>query len=800
MMSLDHLQSSLLGFPLRESRHKRNHGKKPVFVVKAERRKEFPMSQPFVQDNKHWMVSTPFCGKCIAFPMGNLGRKTHLMIRMNCTKKPVAKTVEFFRSLYPLWKEGLLFIRFSVLFAVFSTAMAFVWYGKLRARSFIEAKILPSVCLMLSEYLQREIAFGRVRSISPLSITLESCSVGPHRQEFSCGELPTTKLRVRPFASLRRGKIVIDAVLSRPSILIAQKGNFSWLGIPSFSDNDSKRHSAFEEGIDQRTKVRRLAREDNVTEWHKGRFEAAKKAAEVGYVVPQGCLSSTLVDDFKSISSPSMESLNSASFFCMDDRLQRRDHHSVDMGMEYVLKHSELEKSFGMNIQGNQLRFWPRMVSGTLKGKFKGEARRKLMDEAGTVHKQKNLQRSAKAAIAHFQNIDGGNSDTYSFVQNNNNAEEFTPLDKSEKMSINHGDRLDIVDQQGFDEFIQLFDNDNKKHIPETSHQNNSRTYSHFPGVYDEDVSVPSSQQSTNILAQKSCNEEVILLGKDEKITRNHVDCSNIIGRQRSNELVQYVDDENKEVKEPIIGKFHQNNNTSTSQKECSENQVKQSDTNNIKGRHTLKSNLSLKNIHNYQTSDGFSFISYPFLVVRHKLDKMKAINAFQFIHIIEKKNAIVSEKLPCDFATGDTNQENMEVCDDDSGMTSNGSRDSLLEKLEDDFKGKMDKSQESTSKIVDTFVKGNRSTWSHNLKLGSQFFVHLKEFLIRYFSCEIEKLKLYLSMKAEDFASEFTEGVGHVCDQGTKKTFPITIDSVYFSDGTLLLLGYGDLEPRYVT
>jgi hypothetical protein len=60
-----------------------------------------------------------------------------------------------------------------------------------------------------------------VRSVSLLEITLQTCSIGPHREEFSCVEVPVMKIRVRPFASLRRGKVVIDAMLSEPSVLVS---------------------------------------------------------------------------------------------------------------------------------------------------------------------------------------------------------------------------------------------------------------------------------------------------------------------------------------------------------------------------------------------------------------------------------------------------------------------------------------------------------------------------------------------------------------------------------------------------
>ncbi|KAE8713961.1 hypothetical protein F3Y22_tig00110202pilonHSYRG00064 [Hibiscus syriacus] len=137
----------------------------------------------------------------------------------------------------------------------FSGVCLLVWYGKKKAKV-CGSKTFAFSLFCLSEYIQREIDFGKVRGVSPLSITLEACTIGPHSEEFSCGEIPSIKIRVRPFASLRRGKIVIDAVCLI-QVFIAQKKDYSWLGIP-ISENGLRKHLSTEEGIDYRTKSRRL--------------------------------------------------------------------------------------------------------------------------------------------------------------------------------------------------------------------------------------------------------------------------------------------------------------------------------------------------------------------------------------------------------------------------------------------------------------------------------------------------------------------------------------------------------------
>ncbi|KAL9251790.1 TIC236, chloroplastic-like protein [Drosera capensis] len=140
------------------------------------------------------------------------------------------------------------------------------------------------------ERIQREVDFGKVREISPMSITLESCLVGPHSEEFSRVDATSIKLRVRPFAGLRRGKFVTDAVLSQLTLLVAQKKDFTWLGLPS-SDGIVQRRFSTEDGIDFSTRTRRAAREEAVAHWYGERDESAKLAAEMGYNLPDGSCS-----------------------------------------------------------------------------------------------------------------------------------------------------------------------------------------------------------------------------------------------------------------------------------------------------------------------------------------------------------------------------------------------------------------------------------------------------------------------------------------------------------------------------
>ncbi|KAL5071400.1 hypothetical protein RYX36_022287 [Vicia faba] len=300
--------------------------------------------------------------------------------------------------LRPLLKEGLFLIRASVFTAVFCGVCMLVWYGHNKAKVFVENDLLPSVCSVISEYIQRDVEFGKVRRILPWSITLESCSIGPHKEEFSCGEVPTVKLRIRPFVSLRRWKLVIDAVLTQPSVLVVQKKDFTWLGIP-FVEGDRERRFSSEDGIDHRTRTRRLAREEAGARWERERDEAAKEAAEVGYFVSERCGLSE-GDGSKENGTSSIELSEATPFFCVDGG--KHDHRFMDTGVDYDTKHADLEKSFGVKFLGSGFRFWSRVLSGRRKNRFKRKANGSNIYASDAATKKRMFERSASAARAYF--------------------------------------------------------------------------------------------------------------------------------------------------------------------------------------------------------------------------------------------------------------------------------------------------------------------------------------------------------------------------------------------------------------
>ncbi|XP_058785828.1 protein TIC236, chloroplastic-like [Vicia villosa] len=380
----------------------------------------------------------------------NLLRLHHVSIsgsRLKCTKK------SRFSSLFfaPFWKERIFLIRVCVYSVVISGLFLLVWFGSNKVKGYVEAKLLPSVCLVISERIQREFRVGKVRRISPLSLTLESCSFGPHREEFSCGEVPIVKLRLHPFASLMRGKVVVDAVLSHPSVLIVQKKDYSWLGIPE-SEGGIKRNLSAEEGIDHRTRTRRLAQEEAAVRLERERDEAAREAAKIGYFVSE----SSQGDDLKETRVHSRGATDSNSFFCMSEG--KHDHYCVDKGVDYDMKHGELEKPFRVKFPGSSgLKFWSRVIKRYGKHKFKRKSKRSDISASGVAVKKRIFECSASAAHAYFRGRSRGKSEEPSSSSgcfNSMNLDRHlieNDIDKVTKSVASGEDDKDIVTENGLD-------------------------------------------------------------------------------------------------------------------------------------------------------------------------------------------------------------------------------------------------------------------------------------------------------------------------------------------------------------
>ena len=397
------LHSPFIGTPICSSLDGRKNSK----LVHFGRRWRHPERRSFLKCYKksNWPPNgvwfPQIYGKIVKFLKGDIELRNGL--RVNYVKERLSQGKELVKSLNPLWQEGLLLFRCSIFAAVISGVCLLLWYGRAKAKEYVELKLLPSVSSALSEYIERETNFGKVRRISPLSITLESCSFGPHSEEFSCGEAPTIKLRIHPFASLRRGKVVIDAVLSHPTLLVAQKKDFTWLGIPYIEEVGLEKHASTEDGIDNRTRIRRAAREEAGACWARERDDGARRAAETGYIVPNHGSDSTEIYAEAS-KNGSEESMNEQSHLCGDEGMHWKDHHSMDTGVPYDVKHDDLEKSFGY-LARSELKPLSQTALGPTVPKFKKKANGKDLSVSDVTAKRRILEQSAAAASLYFRDI-----------------------------------------------------------------------------------------------------------------------------------------------------------------------------------------------------------------------------------------------------------------------------------------------------------------------------------------------------------------------------------------------------------
>lgn len=665
------LHSPFIGIPICSSFDGRKGGN-VVYLRKRWQLERRGFSKCRCWKKNHWESNgvwfPQIYGKIVNFLKGDGELRKGL--RVNYVKERFSQGKELVKSLSPLWQEGLFLFRCSIFAAVISGVCLLMWYSRAKAKEYVELKLLPSVCSVLSEYIQREIDFGKVRRISPLSITLESSSFGPHSEEFSCGEVPTIKVRIHPFASLRRGKVVIDAVLSHPTLLVVQKKDFTWLGIP-YIEGSLQKHASTEEGIDYRTRIRRAAREEAGAQWDKERDDGARRAAETGYIVPDHGSSSAEV--YAEVGkNGSTESMSEKSYFCGDEGMHRRDHHTMDTGVPYDVKHDDLEKSFGVKAPRSRLQPLSQIILGPAP-KYKRKANGKDLSVSSASAKRRILERSAAAAVLYFQRL--GLED---LTQSLSSGGEYTSLANM------HDFRLPA----NCDEVVNAKSEEDANYgMPEGSSQS---TISSFLGYHAgaPHLSFPLDQKIDNMASSSLSNSSSALVGDAEissdKLPR--ITAVDVSGKEDptglNNRVPENVDAISRDISSDALDRTQ---------------------------------DQSFESVRGTSSDQGY----------------------------------------PASYDQATVNQ--------DSSPTSNDQLPACL-----------------NVKSSSSLSRGS---------IGEKF-----SYLV---SRPFQKLKNGMGHKFEDVVTELVEEVDDIGTERIDKTLPVTLDSVHFKGGTLMLLGYGDAEPR---
>uniref|UniRef100_A0A7N0VLC3 Translocation and assembly module TamB C-terminal domain-containing protein n=2 Tax=Kalanchoe fedtschenkoi TaxID=63787 RepID=A0A7N0VLC3_KALFE len=605
-----------------------------------------------------------------------------------CVEERFVRGKDLARSFAPLWREGIFLVRCSAFVAVISGVCLLVWYGRARAKSFVEAKLLPSVCSILSEYIQREIDVGKVKKISPLSITLESCAIGPHAEEFSCGEIPTLKLRLHPFASLRRGKIVIDAVVTNPTVLVVQKKDYTWLGIPSYEDDGVQGHLSTEEGIDYRTKTRRIAREEAAARWEMDRDNGAVEAAKLGFFIDEQPSYSNDADELKVAACAPSAVSRSDSFLCTDEGMHWRDHHCMDTGVQYDLKHANLEKSFGIKLPGSGLKFWSKIISGPSKLKFKRKS--SGSDVSGSVTcKLRVLERSGSAAAKYF-------------------------------LGLSH----------------------RETEPPDISSDGDSMHLANFYAVNHEGGSYPSLVSST----------------EDEK-------------------------------REPLIenGQTMAHKENEKTVKNCHQEVISISETQVLMSKTELETSPVFLGESFSNPSKSSNVIRDPFVMTLERLTK-----DFRQ-HLLSNSNTSTTIKA------GGVSVSEKDIEPDENGIT-DLSEDSNEPQQMEPFNGSPDSQK---VQITEGSSVLEQEPWS-----STNYSAHNQEFYLKQcLDTTIEQIWGFLKLAIQNLksgqsgrthiSSQLDIGDNEVLMEKNQRLLPVALDSVRFRGGTLMILAYGDREPR---
>lgn len=382
----------------------------------------------------------------------------------------------------------------------------------------------------------------------------------------------------------------------------------------------------------------------------------------------------------------------SESVFAMEERLHWRDHHCMDAGVEYDLKHADLEKSFGVNIPVSGVKFWSRIIPGSLRHKFKRKANGRDICTAGITAKRRILDCSASAARGYFQGLVS-----------------------------------ESIDMRG-----------------------------ELNTIYRTSVKDSAAQKMTSENQNGALDIETGKLAENGKFEAGDGSLSGVGISEPENSMMNEISLPEKSGIEPLP-----------------------------------KSNHFSDHI------NGFSFILDPFLLT---LGKISGGRNFSVENSSIGGVATAGKTDSCHESTEDL-VVNVVNRDADSKGGSHTPGEQMFGSTND-----ASENQGGHSSVGSIFIKlyhlcsmhQSVNIWSLSLNLGlSSLLKNVGELWSRLLAGPVQRLKSEVGPKVEDIVAELVEGVDDGETLAIEKMLPVTLDCVHFKGGTLMLLAYGDSEPR---
>jgi hypothetical protein len=170
-------------------------------------------------------------------------------------------------------------------------------------------------------------------------------------------------------------------------------------------------------------------------------------------------------------------------------------------------------------------------------------------------------------------------------------------------------------------------------------------------------------------------------------------------------------------------------------------------------------------------------------------------LSSVSFIHDPSDRSNLDEKSInPSTENVAGTDTKSCNVKDEDLGND-------VVNKHSDDGKSESRKGetlQNSTSTLPSFSTYHHVPIWPLSLKLGfPSFSRNAGDSLSNLLSGSIQKLSSSMRPRVEDIVAELVDEVNVVQPEGIEKMLPVTLDSVQFKGGTLMVLAYGDREPR---